>query len=72
MTSQPWATASKLAAQRTADLQRLAVPRRRVGGSGRKGAPGRVALVAGRTLVAAGWRLGGTGALPASLRKRLA
>jgi hypothetical protein len=71
MTSQPWATASKLAAQRTADLQRLAVPRRRVGGSGRE-APGRIALVAGRTLVAAGWRLGGTGALPASLRRRLA
>lgn len=64
--------ATKIAAQRTADLQRLATPRRRVGESGSKESPGRVALVTGRVLLAAGWRLGGTGALPASLRRRLA
>jgi hypothetical protein len=72
MTCQPWTTASKLAAQRTSDLQRLATARRRAGAPGPQGSPGPVALVTGRVLLAAGWRLGGTGALPAALRRRLA
>lgn len=71
MTCQTWTMASKLVAQRTSDLRRLAAPRRRVGEACKEG-PGPVALVTGRALVAAGWRLAGNGALPAALRRRAA
>jgi hypothetical protein len=68
--TQPW-TASKLAEERIADIRRLATTPRRTAASGPREDPGLVALVTARILVAAGWRLGGTGALPASLRRRV-
>jgi hypothetical protein len=71
MTSQPWTT-TKLAEQRIADIHRLARTGRPSGLSGHHGDPTRVALATARLLVAAGVRLGGTSALPASLRRRLA
>ncbi|MDA8312100.1 MAG: hypothetical protein M0Z46_16125 [Actinomycetota bacterium] len=64
MLHQPWTTASKLAAQRSSDLSHLAASRRRRSAPRAEGKPGTVALAAGRALVAAGWRLGGDGALP--------
>jgi len=70
MTSQTWTMASKLAAMRASELQGLASRRARPGcGNPQAGV---VARAAGRALVAAGWRLGGTHALPGCIRRRLA
>lgn len=71
MTWQPWTT-SKLAQERIADLERAAWAGRRPDEFRRHRAPSPVALGTARLLLAAGWRLGGTRALPASLRRRLA
>ncbi|HTX62763.1 MAG TPA: hypothetical protein VMD28_03945 [Acidimicrobiales bacterium] len=64
-------TAQRLAEDRIAEIRRSATAPRGAGRSPRDMGPGPFALTTARLLVAAGWRLGGSGALPASLRRRL-
>jgi hypothetical protein len=68
---QPW-MARELLKQKSAELERAAPPRYLGQESGRTRIRGFVTVWIGRPLVALGWRLGGTAALPAPIRRRLA
>jgi hypothetical protein len=68
---QPW-IAKELLNQKAAELERAAAPRWPGQASGRASLRGFVAVRTGRALVALGWRLGGSAALPATIRRRLA
>lgn len=72
MTMNPWA-ARELAELRSTELEHEAADHRVLDSVRcRRCHPGVLAVRAGRALVAVGWRLGGTAALPVSVRRRLA
>ncbi|MDA8317555.1 MAG: hypothetical protein M0010_20670 [Actinomycetota bacterium] len=72
MTRQHWSTTNKLAAQRSADLRRLATLRRRGDAALPRAEPREISTHPGRVLVETGWRLGGDGALRSASRRRAA
>jgi hypothetical protein len=67
---QPWIV-RELHHQKAADFERTASSRRLGPRDRRPCPPGYVAVLAGRSLVALGWRLGGAAALPETVRRQL-
>jgi len=68
---QPW-IARELVSQKRAELGGEAFGRRQTRESRQSGSRGRMTIRAGRALVALGWRIGGSAALPATVRRPLA
>ncbi|MDA8315181.1 MAG: hypothetical protein M0010_08395 [Actinomycetota bacterium] len=72
MTRQHWSTTNKLAAQRSADLRRLATLRHRGETSALEEASRQVLPAPGRILLEGGWRLRGDGSPRNASRRRAA